>query len=123
MTAQKVRSDMTKNELKKYVEALIAAPSCCPEAKDAGEKYLAALGTEEEAAAGKNLLAELEIDITTIDDLIGLCESDEGRNMFGAEQAAAMAKQAREHKEKGGKYCICPACQNAARLLENEKDI
>ena len=43
---------MTKNELKKYVEALIAAPSCCPEAKDAGEKYLAALGTEEEAAAG-----------------------------------------------------------------------
>ena len=61
---------MTKNELKKYVEALIAAPSCCPEAKDAGEKYLAALGPEEEAAAGKNLLADLEMDITTIDDLI-----------------------------------------------------
>lgn len=45
---------MTKNELKKYVEALIAAPSCCPEAKDAGEKYLAMLGSD----AGKQFFGE-----------------------------------------------------------------
>ncbi|MCI6794722.1 MAG: hypothetical protein MR581_01845 [Lachnospiraceae bacterium] len=110
---------MTKAEVMETVKAMKDAPSCCEELQKIAEEYLENPGKEQAAA----LIKEMKEDITTIDDLIGLCESDEGRNMFGAEQAAAMAKQAREHKEKGGKYCICPACQNAARLLENEKDI
>ena len=110
---------MTKAEVMETVKAMKDAPSCCEELKKIAEDYLENPGKEQAAA----LIREMKEDITTIDDVISLCESDEGRNMFGAEQAAAMAKQAKEHKEKGGKYCICPACQNAAKLLEHEKDI
>lgn len=113
---------MTKDELKTYVEALIAAPSCCPEAKEAGEKYLAALGTEGEAAAGKNLLAELEMDITTIDDLLAMLRSDAGKQFFGEEKAKAMTVHAEEIKAAGAKYCDCPACA-AAEVILNNKDV
>lgn len=33
------------------VKELVAAPSVCPEAKEAGEKYLAAVGTDEQKKA------------------------------------------------------------------------
>lgn len=45
------------------VKEVLAAPSCCPELKDAAQKYLAALDTADEKAAGKILIAELEEDV------------------------------------------------------------
>ena len=110
---------MTKTEVMETVKAMKDAPSCYDGLKKVAEAYLENPGKEQAAA----LIQEMKQDITTIDSLIGLCESENGKKLFGAEQAAAMAKQAKEHKEKGGQYCICPACQNAAKLLENEKDI
>ena len=41
---------MDKNELIATVKAMIAAPSCCQELKEAGQNWLAALGTAEESA-------------------------------------------------------------------------
>lgn len=35
------------------VKEVLAAPSCCPELKDAAEKYLAALDTADERLPGK----------------------------------------------------------------------
>ena len=95
---------MTKAEVMETVKAMKDAPSCCEELQKIAEEYLENPGKEQAAA----LIKEMKEDITTIDDLIGLCESDEGRNMFGAEQAAAMAKQAREHKEKRRKILHLP---------------
>ncbi len=63
----------------------------------------------------------LEAEVCTVDELIGLCESENGRKFFGAEKAQAMAEQARNSKSKGNKYCICPACQAGGVIYENRE--
>ena len=55
---QSVREYVTEK-----VKALISAPSCCDQAKAAGENWLKAAGTDQEAEQTKNLIAELEMDI------------------------------------------------------------
>ena len=47
----------TLNFVKEHTEALIAAPSCSAEAKAAAEKWLAAVGTAEEAEVTKAYIA------------------------------------------------------------------
>ena len=95
------------------VKEILAAPSCCAELKAAGEKWLAAVGTDGQKAAAEALLAEL------IDDVIGFFGSEAGKGYFGAEKAAQLLKAAQDAKAAGGKYCICDACQKGAKLIEN----
>ena len=52
--------------------ALIAAPSCCKEAKEAAQSWLAAVGTEKETEETKKYIAELEEDLVSIDALKSL---------------------------------------------------
>ncbi len=52
------------------VKELVAAPSVCLEAKEAGEKYLAAVGTDEQKKAAEMLVTELEEDVLTLDQNI-----------------------------------------------------
>ena len=52
------------------VKEVIAAPSCCKELKDVAQKYLDALDTADEMAAGRLLIAELEEDVQSLDDTI-----------------------------------------------------
>ena len=54
---------MNQNEIIQTVKTMIAAPSCCQELKDAGQKWLDAVGTAGEAAAWNALLAEAREDI------------------------------------------------------------
>ena len=61
---------MNKNELIETVKAMIAAPSCCRELKEAGSKWLAAIGTAEEKSAGAALLTEVREDVCTLDQTI-----------------------------------------------------
>ena len=63
---------MTKAEVMETVKAMKDAPSCCEELKKIAEDYLENPGKEQAAA----LIREMKEDITTIDDLISLCESD-----------------------------------------------
>lgn len=77
----------TLNYVKEQTEALIAAPSCSAEAKTAAEKWLAAVGTAEEAEVTKAYIAELEADIMPIDGLIAFADSEAGVGVFGAELA------------------------------------
>ena len=65
---------------------------------------------------------ELEEDLVTVDQLIAFAESDEGRQVFGAEAAPGVAAHGREIKAAGAKYCDCPACAAAAAILE-KKDL
>ena len=53
-----------------------------------------------------------------MDQLIAFAESDEGRQVFGAEAAPGVAAHGREIKAAGAKYCDCPACAAAAAILE-----
>lgn len=61
---------MNKQELAQTVKEMIAAPSCCQELKDAGQKWLDAAGTENAKAAADALAKEIKEDICTVDDVI-----------------------------------------------------
>ena len=84
---------------------LMNAASCSKEAKASAQTWLDAVGTENEAAATKTYIAELEADIMPVDGLIGFAESEMGAQVAGA------------------KYCDCPACAAAEAILEKKDDI
>ena len=56
-----------RDQLTQLVNQLIQAPSCCAEAKEAGQNWLTAAGTAGEQAATQALMAELEEDIMPIE--------------------------------------------------------
>lgn len=118
---------LMEKELMDYVKEktadLLAAPMCCKELRAAAEAWLAALGTDEEAAATKAYVAELEADIMPVDGLIAFTESDAGRALFGEERAAAMAAHGHALKDAGRLYCDCPACTAAAAILEKKAQL
>mgnify|MGYP006878519039 CR=1 FL=1 len=102
--------------------ALIDAASCSAEAREAANAWLAAVGTENEAAETQKYIAELEADIMPIDGLIGFAESEAGAQVFGADVAKNVAAHAREIKAAGAKYCDCPACAACEAILA-KKDL
>lgn len=110
-------------DVRKEVEALIAAPSCCKEAKEAAKGYLAAIGTDRQASAAKALVDELKEDVLGIDDLIAFAGSEEEKNLFGAEGAAAMKTNAEKAKLAGEKYCTCWACQAGGKILDRANEL
>ena len=76
-------------EIIEQAKNLIAAHSCCQEAKDAANAWLCAVGTADEKEKAKALVAELEEDIMPIDGLIGFAASDMGAKVFGEGSAGA----------------------------------
>lgn len=113
----------TLNFVKEQTKALIAAPSCSAEAKAAAEKWLAAVGTAEEAGATKAYIAELEADIMPIDGLIAFADSDAGVGVFGAELAKNILSHAKEIKAAGAAYCDCPACAACKAILDKKAEL
>lgn len=113
----------TLNFVKEQTAALIAAPSCSAEAKAAAEKWLAAVGTAEEAEATKAYVAELEADIMPIDGLIAFAGSEAGVGVFGAELAKNILAHAEEIKAAGAEYCDCPACAACKAILEKKAEL
>ena len=111
---------MDKQTLIETIKAMVEAPSCCPELKAATAAYLDAVGTADEKVAAKNLLAEIEEDITTIDNLVSFAHSDIAVQIFGAEGAKKFAAHADELKAGGAKYCDCGACTNGLKVLDNK---
>ena len=113
----------TLNYVKEHTEALIAAPSCSAEAKVAAEKWLATVGTTEEAEATKAYIAELEADIMPIDGLIAFAGSEAGVGVFGAELAKNILAHAKEIKAAGAAYCDCPACAACKAILDKKAEL
>lgn len=117
---------MEKDVLQFAVEKtheLINAATCSSEAKAAAQSWLAAIGTETEAAETQKYIAELEEDAMPIDGLISFAESENGAQVFGADTAKNVAAHAREIKAAGAKYCDCPACAAAAAILEKKDSL
>ena len=112
-----------RDQLTQLVNQLIQAPSCCAEAKEAGQNWLTAAGTAGEQAATQALMAELEEDIMPIEGLIAFVSSPAGAQVFGAEQAKAMEAHAREIHAAGAKYCDCPACALSEKILAMKADL
>lgn len=103
---------------------LIAAPSVCPEAKQAAKDWLAAVGTANEAEQTKKYVAELEEDIIPIDGLISFAKSDEAKKIFGGEEGAKKVEaHAEKIKAEGAVYCDCPACSAVAAILAKKDEL
>lgn len=115
---QNVREYVTEK-----VKDLISAPSCCAQAKAAGENWLKAAGTDQEAEQTKNLIAELEMDIMPVDGLIAFAGSEAGAEVFGPEKAKEVEAHGKELKEAGKKYCDCPACAAVEAILEKKEQM
>ena len=117
---------MTKELLifmQEKVGDLVAAPSACAEAKAAGNRFLAALGTADEADAVAALVREAEEDIEPIDGLVAFAHSDAAASIFGAEGAKSFAAHADALAASGAKYCDCPACTACAAILSRKADL
>ena len=108
---------MTASEMKPIVEALLNAPSCCPELKAVAQAWLVAVGTNQEAVVTGALLQEAREDVCTIEHTIGFFESPAAEKIFGAEKAKSMAAHAKEIQAQGAKWCDCPACAACVKLL------
>ena len=107
---------MTNKEL---AQAVIEAQSACPEFKEAAKNYLDSIGTENEEAADKALVAEAKEDISPIDGTIAFFESDMAKQIFGEETAKEKLAHAKEIKSQGAVYCDCPGCTAAKNIIEN----
>ena len=111
--------DFTVQKVKEFM----SVPYCCAEAKEAGQAFLDALGTEQEAEKAKALIAELELDIMPVDQLIGFAKSEAGAQVFGAETARNVAAHGEEIKAAGAKYCDCDACASVEAILQSKDEI
>lgn len=107
-----------KEKLTTEVKNLMNAPSCCPEAKAACQKWLSACGTNEEEAATASLKKEVAADIMPIDGLIAFAGSEAGEKLFGKEVAGNILSHAKEIKSHGATHCDCPACSACAAILD-----
>lgn len=116
-------TDETKRYVEGKVKELMAAPSCCKEAKAAAQAWLDALGTANETEATKALIAELEEDIMPIDRLIAFTASEAGKKVFGEKMAKDINAHGIEIKSKGAKYCDCPACTAVQAILEKKEEM
>ena len=113
----------TLDFLTKKTHDLMDAPSCCPEAKKAALDWLDCVGTDREADETKKYIAEIEDCILPIDDLIAFTASENGIKIFGEEKAKEFNAHGREIKEKGAKFCDCPACSAISEILERKSEI
>ena len=113
---------MTKEQLLEKLKSMMSAYSCCAPLKAATQNYLDAVDTADEQTAAKNLLAEIEKDITPIDGLVAFAHSARAVEIFGADRAKKFAAHADELKASGAKYCDCAACAPAVEILAN-KDV
>ena len=88
---------MTKNEILAKVNELISAYSVCAPIKEAAEAYVKI----QDKKSAEALVKALEADVCTIDELIGLCESEQGKKFFGAEKAGEWLRPRRSQKLRG----------------------
>ena len=106
-----------RDDLKAKVEAMIAAPSCCQELKDAANAWLETYddGNKNQAPTAA-LIKAMEESVTGIDDCIAFLGSDMGKQIYGDNQPAALAA-AEAKKAAGGTTCTCQACELACEIL------
>lgn len=112
-----------KDYVVEKVNELMNAPSCCAEAKEAARNWLDALGTDKEAEASRNLIAEAEEDIMPIDGLIAFAGSEAGAQVFGEELAKNVLAHGQELKASGAKYCDCAACAACEAILGKKEEL
>lgn len=91
--------------------------------KEAGEKYLAAVGTDDQKKAAEMLVAELEEDVLTLDQNIEFFASPAAAEKFGKEAEEGYLAHFKEAKAAGEKWCDCPACTAGKAVLDHKEEL
>jgi len=91
--------------------------TCCEEVKDAARKWLSARGSGEEAAAFDDYLQVLRDCVQPIEAVLDFSGSPEAAKAFGERYARGLHAHYREIRAEGEKYCDCPACSAAMKIL------
>jgi len=104
-------------QLTTIINELINADSCNDALRATAGAFLDAAGTDGEKDAAKALMAKLVESVNTIDESLSFFKSEIGRKVFG-EAADGMIASFEAAKEKGEKFCLCPACQVGAKLYD-----
>lgn len=111
--------DTSQQTLIEKVKDMAVTPTCCPVLRHAAKAYLSALTAEKTAA--KNLLAEIEEDISDIDHLVEYLHSDQAVDKLGTERAKIFASSADALKASGAKFCNCFACTTGREVLKHRE--
>lgn len=96
------------------IREMISAPSCCQELKTKADEYLVAVGTTREDKKFRELVDEIKADILPVDAMVEFTASQK----FDEETAKEFLAHAKELKAKGEKFCDCPACSAAQKVLK-----
>ena len=99
--------------------SIIGSQSACAEIKEAAQAWLDAIDTDNEKQAAENYIAELEEDVTSLEDLIELLKSEKGEQISGA-RVKPMLKKAEDAEMIGLQYCTCAACNAGGAILDNK---
>lgn len=103
-----------------YIKQLINAPMTNPDLKEKAKVFLANYGRPGQEQAARDLIPALKENISTVDEVIALAESDEGKKIFGEEGAKVKADYMKARKLRHHKYCDCDACKAARKLYETK---
>lgn len=112
---------MTVNEKKELVNALLNTRTACPELRDAAKKYLESVETENENDAAKNLIAELNEDVNSLDDTIAFFKSDRAKAIVG-DMYDKLLNEALTAKANGETVCTCDGCRAGYEILKNKDE-
>lgn len=90
---------------------------CWEPMKEAAQKWLASIGTDDEDKEKEKLMPLLKNSIATTEEVIYLFSNDEMRAKFG-DMGDVILSHAKDMKAQGEKYCDCPACTKAKEIYE-----
>lgn len=98
---------------------MTADETCCQELRAAAKGWLDARGTDGETAAWDAYLAELQADVMPLEEVLAFSGSPEAVKIFGNEEfVRGLHAHYLEVQAAGGRYCDCPACSAARKILE-----
>ena len=114
---------MTHTQLTQLVQALLDAPQSNATVKEFAQSWLDAEGTEKQAELTKQLVSVAEQNIALIDETIGFAGSELATQILGAEGAANLLQHAKDIKAEGSKFCDCPSCTVAKKIIDLKAEI
>ena len=114
---------MTHTQLTQLVQALLDAPTSNETVKEFAQSWLDAEGTEKQAELTKQLISVAEQNIALIDETIAFAGSERSVQILGEEGAANLLQHAKDIKAEGAKFCDCPGCVAAKKIIDLKAQI
>ena len=109
-----------RDRMVEKTRALIAAPHCCAELKEAAQAYLDTLeDSAANAKATETYASVLEESLMTVDACLAFANSPEGAAVFG-DGLSGFKAHMEGLKASGATYCDCEACTLTREILERK---